>query len=78
QSFMALPSWHAKTNRSTIVPRLTSNVTSFQHSFVATENGIANCFGHSQNQQAVNIIENAAHPDARDYLREQARTFGLI
>ncbi|MSV45241.1 MAG: 4-hydroxybutyrate CoA-transferase, partial [Actinobacteria bacterium] len=49
QSFMALPSWHAKTNRSTIVPRLTSNVTSFQHSFVATENGIANCFGHSQN-----------------------------
>lgn len=78
QSFMALPSWHTKTNRSTIVPRLTSNVTSFQHSFVATENGIANCFGHSQNQQAVNIIENAAHPDARDYLREQARTFGLI
>jgi acyl-CoA hydrolase len=78
QSFMALPSWHAKTNRSTIVPRLTSNVTSFQHSFVATENGIANCFGHSQKQQAVNIIENAAHPDARDYLREQARTFGLI
>jgi acyl-CoA hydrolase len=38
QSFMALPSWHPKANVSTIVPRVSANVTSFQHSHVATEN----------------------------------------
>lgn len=78
KSFMALPSWHAKANVSTIVPRLTSNVTSFQHSFVATEHGIADCFGHSQNEQARNIIDKAAHPSVRDALREKAREFGLL
>ena len=78
QSFMALPSWHPKANVSTIVPRLTSNVTSFQHSYVATENGIAHCFGYSQNEQAHNIIEYAAHPNAREALREKAVEFGLL
>ncbi len=78
QSFMALPSWHPKANVSTIVPRLATNVTSFQHSHVATEYGIANCFGHSQNEQARNIIENVAHPDVRDSLREKATEFGLL
>ena len=75
---MALPSWHPKAKVSTIVPRLTSNVTSFQHSYVATENGIAHCFGHSQNEQARNIIERAAHPNVRDSLREKAAEFGLL
>jgi acyl-CoA hydrolase len=78
QSFMALPSWHHKANVSTIVPRLSGNVTSFQHSFVATENGIADCFGHSQNDQARNIIEKAAHPGAREELWAKAREFGLL
>ena len=78
QSFMALPSWHAKANVSTIVPRLTEYVTSFQHSYVVTENGIADCFGHSEKQQAHNIIEKAAHPSVRDELREHARQMGLL
>ncbi|MDP1711630.1 MAG: acetyl-CoA hydrolase/transferase C-terminal domain-containing protein [Candidatus Nanopelagicaceae bacterium] len=78
QSFMALPSWHPKANVSTIVPRLTTNVTSFQHSYVATENGIADCFGHSQNDQARNLIEKAAHPSVREELRAKAAEFGLI
>jgi acyl-CoA hydrolase len=78
QSFMALPSWHPKANVSTIVPRLSSNITSFQHSYVATEYGIANCFGHSQNEQARSIIENAAHPRVRDNLRAKAAEFGLL
>lgn len=78
QSFMALPSWHPKANVSTIVPRLATNVTSFQHSYVATENGIADCFGHSQNDQARNLIEKAAHPSVREELRAKAAEFGLI
>jgi acyl-CoA hydrolase len=78
QSFMALPSWHPKANVSTIVPRLSANVTSFQHSHVATEYGVADCFGHSQNDQARNIIEKAAHPNAREELRVKAREFGLL
>ncbi|MEY4617919.1 MAG: hypothetical protein RL101_105 [Actinomycetota bacterium] len=76
-SFMALQSWHPKANVSTIVPRLTENVTSFQHSCVVTENGVADIFGHSQKQQARNLIEEAAHPRVRDELREAAKQLGL-
>ena len=78
KSFMALPSWHAKANCSTIVPRISEPVTSFQHSFVATENGIAACFGLSQRDQAINIINQAAHPSVREELTAQAVGFGLI
>ena len=78
QSFMALPSWHAKANVSTIVPRLTDPVTSFQHSYVVTEQGVADCFGHSQAEQARNIIGQAAHPSVRDELTEAAREMGLL
>ena len=77
QSFIALPSWHEKAQVSTIVPRITETVTSFQHSFVATENGIADCFGHSQREQAQNIITKAAHPSVRAELQEAAAALGL-
>jgi acyl-CoA hydrolase len=78
RSFIALPSWHQKANASTIVPRISEYVTSFQHSHVVTEQGIADCFGHSEKQQAHNLIENAAHPDARDELREAASQMSLL
>ncbi|MFM5904988.1 MAG: acetyl-CoA hydrolase/transferase family protein [Micrococcales bacterium] len=77
-SYMALPSWHPKANTSTIVPRLTENVTSFQHSYVVTENGTADCFGHSQKQQASNLINKAAHPSVREELTEAAAKLGLL
>jgi acyl-CoA hydrolase len=69
RSFIALPSWHPKANVSTIVPKLDTHVTSFQHSYVVTEQGVAACFGRTADEQANNIISYAAHPDARDYLR---------
>ena len=78
QSFMALESWHAKSDTSTIVPLITDAVTSFQHSYVVTENGVAPCFGHSQSEQAENLITQAAHPRARDFLRESAIKMGLL
>ena len=78
RSFMALPSWHKKSNTSTIVPLLSEPITSFQHSFVVTENGMAQCSGVTQSQQATNLIEQAAHPAARDELRAAAHTMGLI
>ena len=77
QSFMALPSWHKKADVSTIVPIITEPVTSFQHSFVATENGLAQCFGRSEKEQARNIIEHAAHASVRDELWEAAGRMGL-
>lgn len=77
-SFMALPSWHDKSGSSNIVYRLGETVTSFQHSFVVTEQGIAECFGRSATAQATNLIENAAHPDARANLWDEARAFGLL
>ena len=78
QSFMALPSWHPKANVSTIIPELNSPVTSFQHSYVATEQGIAPCFGHPVEQQAANIIRYAAHPDAKDELTKAASDMNLL
>jgi acyl-CoA hydrolase len=76
-SYMALPSWHPKAQVSTIVPVLEENVTSFQHSFVVTENGIASCFGRSESEQAANLIERAAHPSVRDDLWRAAEAHGL-
>jgi acyl-CoA hydrolase len=74
---IALPSWHPKTNTSTIVGSLSGPVTSFQHSALITEQGCAQIFGRSQRAQARLIIENIAHPDARSTLREIAHRLGL-
>jgi acyl-CoA hydrolase len=78
RSFMALPSWHPKANVSTIVPRLTENITSFQHSFVVTEQGTAACFGRTQSEQALNLITHAAHPSAQESLIAAASELKLI
>jgi len=78
QSFIALPSWHPKADVSTIVPLIDEPITSFQHTAVATEQGIADCFGQTQAQQARNLIERAAHPDARDYLTQAAHKLDLL
>jgi acyl-CoA hydrolase len=77
QAVIALPSWHAKTNRSTIVDRLAGPVTSFQHSALITEQGCAHIFGRSQRAQARLIIQNIAHPAARNSLQEAAVRLGL-
>ena len=77
-AFMALPSWHEKTNSSTIIPKLIEPVTSFQHSYVVTENGAAHCAGASQRQQALNLINHAAHPNAREELMSAASKLNLI
>ena len=77
-AFMALPSWHAKTDSSTIIPKLIEPVTSFQHSYVVTEHGAALCAGESQEQQARNIITFAAHPNARDELTNAAHDLGIF
>ncbi len=76
-AIIALRSWHEKSDRSTIVPMLADPITSFQHSAVVTEQGAAEIFGRSQRAQARLIIEQAAHPDAREWLREEAAAMGL-
>jgi acyl-CoA hydrolase len=76
-SYIALPSWHPRADVSTIVPRLEEPVTSFQHSFVVTEQGVAPVVGLSERDQARSLIENAAHPDARPGLWEAAAAQGL-
>lgn len=77
QSMMALKSWHPKANVSTIVPLIDEPVTSFQHTAVITENGIAELYGRSEKEQAAALIENAAHPKVRDELWEEAEELGL-
>ena len=77
-SFMALPSWHEKSESSNIIPLVDEAVTSFQHSFVVTENGVARCFGRSQTEQAQNLINFAAHPKARESLSQAGKKMGLL
>lgn len=75
-AFIALPSWHPRANVSTIVPLIQGPVTSFQHSSVVTENGLAQIFGNEEREQVRQLIEHAAHPDVRDELWEAAKAQG--
>ncbi|HEY0904339.1 MAG TPA: acetyl-CoA hydrolase/transferase C-terminal domain-containing protein [Marmoricola sp.] len=77
QALIALRSWHPRADVSTIVPVIEERVTSFQMTSVVTEQGIADVFGLDERRQAANIIEHAAHPRARPFLREQAVALGL-
>ena len=77
QALMALRSWHPKADVSTIVPLLDEPVTSFQQSAVVTEQGVAPLWGHSQHDQARFLIDQAAHPDVREELWEEAAALGL-
>ena len=77
-AYIALPAWHDRANVSTIVPRIDEPLTSFQHSAVVTEYGVAQAFGSSQTDQVKGIIDSAAHPDARPALWEAAHTMGLV
>ena len=75
---IALRSWHEGSDSSTVVPRLTDPVTSFQHSAVITEQGCAHIFGRSQRAQAQLLIDTAAHPDAREGLREHVGSGAML
>jgi acyl-CoA hydrolase len=76
-AIIALPSWHSRSQRSTIVQRLDGPATSFQHSYIVTENGVAEIWGRSQREQAAQLIERAAAPVARPELRETAAALSL-
>ena len=78
QAFIALPSWHPKANQSTIVPLIAEPVTSFQHSAIVTEQGIAYVFGRTEAEQTRQIIECAAHPTVREELRAIAADMGRM
>jgi acyl-CoA hydrolase len=77
QSLVTLRSWHPKADCSTIVPLVDEPVTSFQMMAVVTEQGVAEIAGCDQRTQASNLIEHAAHPDAREELWEEAEALHL-
>jgi acyl-CoA hydrolase len=76
-AIIALRSWHDKSDQSCIVPILHHPVCSFQHSEVVTEQGIAAISGQSQRTQAHRLIDETAHPRAREGLRQAASCLGL-
>jgi acyl-CoA hydrolase len=76
QAIIALPSWHPKAAVSTVVPKLDRPVTSFQHSYIVSEQGAAAIWGQDERGQADQIIEHVAHPSARERLREAAHALG--
>jgi len=77
RAIIALPSWHPKAGVSTVVPRLAGPVTSFQHSFIVSEQGAATIWGNDASTQAAQLIDHVAHPSARDELREAGRGLGF-
>ncbi|MCY7373393.1 MAG: 4-hydroxybutyrate CoA-transferase [Spirochaetaceae bacterium] len=77
QALMALRSWHPKADVSTVVALVDEPVTSFQHTAVVTEQGVADVFGHDERTQARHLIEQAAHPRVREELWEEAVALGL-
>jgi acyl-CoA hydrolase len=77
QAIIALPSWHTKADVSTVVPRLDGPATSFQHSYIVSEQGTATVWGHDAPGQAEQIIGHVAHPSVRQQLREASRSLGL-
>jgi len=76
-AIIALPSWHPKADVSTVVPRLDGPVTSFQHSYIVSEQGTATVWGLDASGQAEQVIEHVAHPSVRRQLREAGRAVGL-
>jgi acyl-CoA hydrolase len=78
RAIIALPSWHPKAQVSTVVPRLAGPVTSFQHSFIVSEQGTATIWGNDASTQAEQIIDNVAHPSVRDELRVAGRELGFM
>ena len=72
QAIIALPSWHPKADVSTVVPRIDGPVTSFQHSFIVSEQGVAVIWGNDAPGQAEQIINHVAHPSVRERLRAEA------
>ncbi|MDN3358937.1 acetyl-CoA hydrolase/transferase C-terminal domain-containing protein [Actinomadura sp. DC4] len=77
RAVIALPSWHPKADVSTVIPRLAGPVTSFQHSFIVSEQGTATIWGQDAATQAQQIVDNVAHPDARENLRAAGRDLGF-
>jgi hypothetical protein len=77
RAIIALPSWHPKANVSTVVPRLDGPVTSFQHSYIVSDQGTAEIWGHDSSSQAEQIVSQVAHPSARDELRVAGRELGF-
>jgi len=52
-------------------------VTSFQHSFIVSDQGTAAVWGQDAVAQAEAIITGVAHPSARDELRAAGRELGF-
>jgi acyl-CoA hydrolase len=77
KAIIALPSWHPKADVSSVVPRLAGPVTSFQHSYIVSEQGTASIWGHDAATQAQHILDRVAHPAARDDLRHAGRLLGF-
>jgi acyl-CoA hydrolase len=77
QALIALRSWHPRAQMSTIVPMIDEPVTSFQPSAVITEQGTAALWGLTQEAQARELMNHAAHPSVREELLEEAVVLGL-
>ena len=59
------------------MPRINGPVTSFQHSFIVSEQVAAVICGYDAPGQAEQVIDRVARPSVREQLREACRSLGL-
>lgn len=71
RAVIALPSWHAKSDASTVVASLREPTTSFQHSHIVSEHGTAALWGQSLQGQAQVLVSQVADPRAREELTSE-------
>jgi acyl-CoA hydrolase len=77
RAVIALPSLHPRAGVSTVVPLLEAPATSFQHSHIVSEQGVAKVWGCDQFAQARQLVEHVAHPSVRSELVDAAGRLGL-
>jgi acyl-CoA hydrolase len=77
RAVIALPSVHPRAGVSTVVPLLEAPATSFQHSHIVSEQGVAKVWGCDQFAQARQLVEHVAHPSVRSELVDAAGRLGL-
>ena len=68
---------HPRAQTSTVVPLPEAPATSFQHSHIVSEQGVATVWGCDQAARARQLVEHVASPSVRDDLREAAGRLGL-
>ncbi|WP_230421323.1 acetyl-CoA hydrolase/transferase C-terminal domain-containing protein [Actinomadura soli] len=76
-AIIALPSWHPRADVSSVIPRLAGPVTSFQHSYIVSEQGTATIWDTTPRPRHNRSSTRWPTHSARDELRREGHQLGF-